>query len=147
MFLRLGKTRKKKLVEVPNIERMEKIFDYCIICGRKNNSHYHNLCNSCNNRIEHVEDIINLKNHFEGKFTKRNIVDLGYSKPYSDALVRELLDEKLILKNDKAYCFNDECFDEYLNEWEQIQANQYYGNWKPNSILNNPQKRKENGMV
>ena len=108
----------KKLVEVPNIERMEKIFDYCIICGRKNNSHYHNLCNSCNNRIEHVEDIINLKNHFEGKFTKRNIVDLGYSKPYSDALVRELLDEKLILKNDKAYCFNDECFDEYLNEIE-----------------------------
>ena len=54
----------KKLVEVPNIERMEKIFDHCIICGRKNNSHYHNLCNSCNNKIEHVEDIINLKNNF-----------------------------------------------------------------------------------
>lgn len=108
----------KKLVEVPNIERMEEIFDHCIICGRKNNSHYHNLCNSCNNRIEHVEDIINLKNHFEGKFTKRNIVDLGYSKPYSDALVRELLDEKLILKTDKAYCFNDECFEKYLAEIE-----------------------------
>ena len=108
----------KKLVEVPNIERMEKIFDYCIICGRKNNSHYHNLCNSCNNKIEHVEDIINLKNHFEGKFTKRNIVDLGYSKPYSDALIRELLDENLILKTDKSYCFNDDYFEKYLSEIE-----------------------------
>ena len=108
----------KVLVEVPNIERMEKIFDHCIICGRKNNSHYHNLCNRCNNKIEHIEDVINLKNNFEDKFTKRNIVDLGYSKPYSDALVRELLDEKLILKTDKSYCFNDECFEGYLAEIE-----------------------------
>lgn len=108
----------KELVEVPHIERMEKIFDHCIICGRKNNSHYHNLCSDCNNKIEHVEDIINMKNHFEGNFTKRNIVDLGYSKPYSDALVRELLNENLILKVDKSYCFNDELFDDYLNEIE-----------------------------
>lgn len=109
----------KKLVEVPNIERMEKIFDHCIICGRKNNSHYHNLCNDCNNKIEHVEDIINMKNHFEGKFTKRHIVDLGYSKPYSDALVRELLNENLILKVDKSYIFNDELFSDYLSEIEE----------------------------
>lgn len=108
----------KELVEVPNIERMEKIFDHCIICGRKNNSHYHNLCNDCNNKIEHVEDIINMKNHFDGKFTKRNIVDLGYSKPYSDALVRELLNENLILKVDKSYVFNDEYFKSYLEEIE-----------------------------
>ena len=97
---------------------MEKIFDYCIICGRKNNSHYHNLCNDCNNKIEQVEDIINLKNHFEGKFTKRHIVDLGYSKPYADALVRELLNEKLILKTDKSYCFNEDYFKDYLDEIE-----------------------------
>ena len=45
------------------------------------------------------------------------------------------------------YCIEMGFFDEYLNEWEQIQANNYYGKWKPNSILNNPQKRKENGMV
>ncbi|WP_295590731.1 hypothetical protein [uncultured Methanobrevibacter sp.] len=108
----------KELVEVPHIERMEKIFDHCIICGRKNNSHYHNLCSDCNNKIEHVEDVINMKNHFEGNFTKRNIVDLGYSKPYSDALVRELLNENLILKVDKSYCFNDELFDNYLKEIE-----------------------------
>lgn len=108
----------KELVEVPHIERMEKIFDHCIICGRKNNSHYHNLCSDCNNKIEHVEDVINMKNHFEGNFTKRNIVDLGYSKPYSDALVRELLNENLILKVDKSYCFNDELFDDYLKEIE-----------------------------
>ena len=107
-----------ELVEVPNIERMEKIFDKCIICGRKNNSHYHNLCNDCNNKIEHVEDIINLKNHFEDKFNKRNVVDLGYSKPYSDALIRELLNEKLILKVDKSYTFNDELFMDYLAEIE-----------------------------
>ena len=108
----------KELVEVPNIERMEKIFDHCIICGRKNNSHYHNLCSDCNNKIEQVEDVINLKNHFEGRFTKRHIVDLGYSKPYSDALVRELLNENLILKVDKSYEFNDEYFGDYLDEIE-----------------------------
>ncbi len=38
-------------------------------------------------------------------------------------------------------------FDRWFKEWEQIQANKFYGNWKPNSIVNNPQKRKENGMV
>ena len=108
----------KELVEVPHIERMEKIFDHCIICGRKNNSHYHNLCNDCNNKIEHVEDIINMKNHFESKFTKKNVIDLGYSKPYTDALIRELLNENLILKMDKSYCFNDELFDSYLSEIE-----------------------------
>ena len=106
----------KQLVEVPNIERMEKIFDHCIICGRKNNSHYHNLCSTCNNKIEQVEDIINLKNHFESKFSKRNVIDLGYSKPYSDVLIRELLNENLILKTDKTYSFNDDLFDEYLDE-------------------------------
>lgn len=106
----------KQLVEVPSIERMEKIFDHCIICGRKNNSHYHNLCHDCNNRIEHVEDVINLKNHFDDKFNKRHIVDLGYSKPYADALVRELLNENLILKVDKNYVFNDERFSDYLDE-------------------------------
>lgn len=108
----------RELVEVPNIERMEKIFDHCIICGRKNNSHYHNLCNDCNNKIEHVEDVINLRNHFEGMFSKRHIVDLGYSKPYSDALVRELLNENLIIKVDKQYRFNEEHFRDYLAEIE-----------------------------
>ena len=108
----------KKLVEVPNIERMERIFDHCIICGHKNNSHYHNLCNDCNNKIEHIEDVINLKNHFDDRFNKRHIVDLGYSKPYADALVRELLNENLILKSDKFYRFNDEHFRDYLEEIE-----------------------------
>ena len=108
----------KELVEVPNIERMEKIYDHCIICGRRNNSHYHNLCSDCNNRIEHVEDVINLKNHFEDRFNKRHIVDLGYSKPYSDALIRELLNEGLITKIDKSYEFNDEAFKDYLDEIE-----------------------------
>ena len=108
----------RELIEVPNIERMEKIYDHCIICGRRNNSHYHNLCSDCNNRIEHVEDIINLKNHFEDTFNKRHIVDLGYSKPYSDALVRELLNEGLIVKIDKSYRFNDDAFKDYLEEIE-----------------------------
>ena len=108
----------KELVEVPNIERMEKIYDHCIICGRRNNSHYHNLCSDCNNRIEHVEDVINFKNHFEDTFNKRHIVDLGYSKPYSDALVRELLNEGLIVKIDKSYRFNNDVFQDYLKEIE-----------------------------
>ena len=101
---------------------MERIYDNCIICGRRNNSKQYNICNSCNSRIEHVEDIINLKNNFTGKFTKKNIIDLGYSKVYADALVRELLDEKLILKTDKQYEFNDDIFDDYLSRIEE------YGN-------------------
>lgn len=108
----------RELVEVPNIERMEKLYDHCIICGRKNNSRYHNLCSDCNNKIEHVEDVINLKNHFDGDFTKRNVVDIGYSKPYSDALIRELLNENLIIKSDKSYSFNDDYFKKYLDEIE-----------------------------
>ena len=107
-----------ELVEVPDIERMEKIFDKCIICGRKNNSKYHNLCHDCNNKIEHVEDFINLKNNFKNEFSKKNVVDLGYSKPYSDALIRELLNENLILKVDKKYIFNDDYFKDYLHEIE-----------------------------
>jgi len=108
-----------KIVEVPNIERMERVYDRCIICGRKNNSRYYNVCNSCNSRIEHVEDIINLKNTYPDTFTKRGIINLGYSKVYADALIRELLDEKLILKTDKSYRFNDEIFTDYLAEIEQ----------------------------
>ena len=108
-----------EIIEVPNIERMERVYDHCIICGRKNNSKFYNICNSCNSRIEHVEDIINLKNNFDSKFTKRQIINLGYSKVYSDALIRELLDEKLILKTDKAYQFNDDIFNDYLYEIEQ----------------------------
>lgn len=35
-------------------------------------------------------------------------------------------------------------FDKYFNEWEQIQMNKTYGNWKP-ILENNPEKRKEKG--
>ena len=111
-----------EIIEVPNIERMERVYDRCIICGRKNNSKIYNICNSCNSKIEHIEDIINMKNNFDSKFTKRNIIELGYSKVYSDSLIRELLDEKLILKTDKSYEFNDDIFNDYLDEIEE------YGN-------------------
>ena len=38
-------------------------------------------------------------------------------------------------------------FEKFFHEWEQMKADEFYGNWKPNNIVNNPQKRKENGMV
>jgi len=40
-------------------------------------------------------------------------------------------------------------FDKYINQWEQMEANNFYGKygeWKPR-FENNPQKRKEKGMV
>ena len=38
-------------------------------------------------------------------------------------------------------------YDKYINEWEQIQANKFQQNVKPVEIENNPQKRKEKGMI
>ena len=38
-------------------------------------------------------------------------------------------------------------FDEYIKEWEQIQANKFYNNTKPVPVINNPQKRRENGRI
>lgn len=38
-------------------------------------------------------------------------------------------------------------FDKYFNEWEQLQANEFYGNFKQELTENNPQKRKEKGMM
>lgn len=38
-------------------------------------------------------------------------------------------------------------FDKYFNEWEQLQANKFQNNIKPIETENNPQKRKEKGMI
>lgn len=46
--------------------------------------------------------------------------------------------------NELGYYILNGDFDKYFDEWEQIDANNTYGNWKP-SIENNPQKRKEKG--
>lgn len=37
-------------------------------------------------------------------------------------------------------------FDKWFKEWEQLQANNFYGKWKP-VMQNNPQKREEMGMM
>lgn len=51
----------------------------------------------------------------------------------------------------KMLCYGVETgyFDKYFNEWEQLKANQFFkkkSNWK-GIVENNPQKRKEKGMV
>ena len=38
-------------------------------------------------------------------------------------------------------------FDKYFHEWEQLQANKFHINIKPVETENNPQKRKEKGMI
>ena len=38
-------------------------------------------------------------------------------------------------------------YDKYINEWEQIQANNFQSRVKPVETENNPQKRKEKGMI
>ena len=48
-----------------------------------------------------------------------------------------------------AYLIETGKMDKWLNKWEQMEANNFYGKygeWKPN-FENNPQKRKEQGMV
>ena len=83
-------------------------------------------------------------------FTIQDILKLKRLIPETEEYPNFKSLEEIVQVNDIpriCHCIEIGFFDEYLNEWEQIQANQYYGNWKPNSILNNPQKRKENGMV
>lgn len=103
----------------------ERLFDRCIICGEPNTSKDSNFCRKCNNRLDNVEDLINMKNSLVdlSSFTIKDIRNLGYSKEYSRQLVLELLTENLIYKRDKAYSLKENEFESYLkciNEYFEI---------------------------
>lgn len=101
------------------IETQDKQFEYCIICGRKNNSLNSNFCKSCSNKIEQAEDLINLRNSIgeDTLFTKNDVREVGYSKAYTNQLILELLNKKLIFKVDKKYSFSED-FDDFIEDIE-----------------------------
>lgn len=81
-----------------------------------------------------IQDVLKLKNSLED--ISLSFKDLGRKIGVSEFTARIV-------------CLAIEVglFDSYFSEWEQLQANQFYRDWKPPIIENNPQKRKENGMV
>lgn len=87
-----------------------------------------------------------------GKLSKWNINDILYLKKLipQTHLKTNKLSEKTGLKENTVLrlccAIEDGDFDKYLREWEQINADNTYGNWKP-EIINNPEKRRENNYV
>lgn len=103
----------------------ERLFDRCIICGEPNNSKDSNFCRKCNNKLDNVEDLINMRNSLVdlSSFTTNDIRQLGYSKEYSRQLVIELLNENLIYKKDKTYALKEIEFENFLdciNEYFEV---------------------------
>lgn len=128
----------------------ERLFDRCIICGCPNNSRDSNFCRSCNNKLDNVEDLINMRNSLVdlSSFTVKDIRQLGYSKEYSRQLVMELLNENLIYKKDKTYALKEnefesflKCIDEYF-EVNYLLTEFVLGKFKPNQIRNTEVYRK-----
>lgn len=129
--------------EIPE-KAPERLFDRCIICGEPNNSKDSNFCRKCNNKLDNVEDLINMRNSLVdlSSFTTKDIRDLGYSKEYSRQLVIELLNENLIYKKDKTYALKEIEFENFLgciNEYFEINyllTEFILGKFKLNQIKN-----------
>ena len=135
--------------ELPDVVP-ERLFDRCIICGSPNNSKDSNFCRKCNNKLDNVEDLINMKNSLVdlSAFTVGDIRELGYSKEYSRQLVIELLNENLIYKKDKLYSLKEHEFEGFLNcineyfEINYLLTEFILGKYKLNQIKNTEIYRK-----
>ena len=122
----------------------ERLFDRCIICGCPNNSRDSNFCRDCNNKLDNVEDLINMRNSLVdlSSFTTKDIRQLGYSREYSRQLIIELLNENLIYKKDKTYALKENEFESFLNcineyfEVNSLLTEFVLGKFKPNQIKN-----------
>ena len=122
----------------------ERLFDRCIICGEPNTSKDSNFCRKCNNKLDNVEDLINMRNSLVDltSFTTNDIRELGYSKEYSRQLVIELLNENLIYKKDKTYALKEIEFENFLNcineyfEINYLLTEFVLGKYKLNQIKN-----------
>jgi len=129
--------------EIPDVIP-ERLFDRCIICGSPNNSKDSNFCRKCNNKLDNVEDLINMRNSLVdlSSFTVKDVRELGYSKEYSRQLVIELLNENLIYKKDKVYSLKEYEFESFLkciNEYFEINyllTEFILGKYKLNQIKN-----------
>lgn len=129
--------------EIPE-KTPERLFDRCIICGEPNTSKDSNFCRKCNNKLDNVEDLINMRNSLVdlSSFTTKDIRELGYSKEYSRQLVIELLNENLIYKKDKTYALKEIEFENFLrciNEYFEINnllTEFILGKFKLNQIKN-----------
>lgn len=85
-----------------------------------------------------IEDVLRIRNaiHDFDKYPSiKSIVEMA---GFSDPTVRDLI-----------YYIENGDFDKYFNEWEQIQANDFFKkNLNVNNrVINDPQKRRENGLI
>lgn len=135
--------------EIPE-KTPERLFDRCIICGEPNTSKDSNFCRKCNNKLDNVEDLINMRNSLVDltSFTIKDIRNLGYSKEYSRQLIIELLNENLIYKKDKTYALKEIEFENFLNcineyfEINYLLTEFILGKYKLNQIKNTEIYRK-----
>lgn len=107
---------------------------------------------SLRNRKPHLlmlrkDGTFKLKNGMISKWNINHILYLKKLIPQTQLNMEDIAEKvKLTYYMTVRLCcaIEDGDFDKYFDEWEQINANNTYGNWKP-SIENNPQKRKEKG--
>ena len=81
-----------------------------------------------------IDDILFLKKEIPN--LSKSFTELADKIGYSDDTIARL-----------CCAIENGLFDEYLKEWRRMDEKRHFGNWKPTPIINNPQKRRENGMV
>jgi hypothetical protein len=129
----------------------ERLFDKCIICGKSNNTFGSNLCRDCENKLDNVENLLNMRNNIDNleSFTKRELLDLGYSKAYANQLMIELINENIVSKSsDKIYKLNEENFNKFIEEIKEYLQVDFLltefvqGKFKFNQIKNTSEYKK-----
>lgn len=89
-------------------------FENCIICGGKNSDSKSNMCVNCNHKISNASYILNLRNSFNDKFTKEDLLDYGLSESQAILLLMELTRDDLVKNYGDYYKFNGIGVNSYL---------------------------------
>jgi len=131
--------------------------DYSKITNSKTlKNTYRNIKKNYNINMNNIKGL-NSKGEFEktnaGRKFKWNIQDIIQIKklipkikeyPTVTSISKETKLSKATV-SDLVYLIENGYFDKYLNEWEQMEADKMFGDWKP-VIQNNPEKRQEAGI-
>ena len=95
-------------------------FEKCIICGSNDVVSNSNMCGNCNKRIDNANFLLNINNIFESnKFSRQDLTKLGISESESISFLMELSKENVILKKGDTYTFNEDKFNQYIEEIDQ----------------------------
>lgn len=96
-------------------------FENCIICGCENANSSSNMCSECNQKIDHVNILLTIRNSFkDSRFTKSDLINYGFSESETIALLVDLSKQNVILKKGEFYVINDENFNKLFNEVDQF---------------------------